>query len=175
MYSTLGANNLVVHCICVWVSGAVTQREVTALSDRPPHGPFSPANITVQFDVRVYSRVAHRQTSHWYEQSCLSCWTGMSLCLQDECSVSSEEFDMSDPTWISAERHAALSDLNNPSSAKRMHSPQNAHKDEDGKRSACISFGWNACACLYGKNIFIWSYLSYLSRLRTLFEKQTLC
>ncbi|KAI7794375.1 putative nucleolar protein 4-like, partial [Triplophysa rosa] len=53
------------------------------------------------------------------------------LCLQDECSVSSEEFDMSDPTWISAERHAALSDLNNPSSTERMHSPQNAHKDED--------------------------------------------
>lgn len=60
------------------------------------------------------------------------------LCLQDECSMSSEEFDMSDPTWISAERHAALSDLNNPSSAERMHSPQNAHKDEDGKKSAAF-------------------------------------
>ncbi|XP_067226973.1 nucleolar protein 4-like b isoform X1 [Chanodichthys erythropterus] len=52
---------------------------------------------------------------------------------QDECSVSSEEFDMSDPTWISAERHTALSD---PSSADRMHSPQNTHKEEDDDSSS---------------------------------------
>ncbi|XP_051516707.1 nucleolar protein 4-like isoform X2 [Myxocyprinus asiaticus] len=55
---------------------------------------------------------------------------------QDECSVSSEEFDMSDPTWISAERHAALSDPNQPSGAERMHSLQNTHKEEDDDSSS---------------------------------------
>ncbi|XP_056588191.1 nucleolar protein 4-like b [Triplophysa dalaica] len=67
-------------------------------------------------------------TTTYLKQKKLQC---MNSNKQDECSMSSEEFDMSDPTWISAERHAALSDLNNPSSAERMHSPQNAHKDED--------------------------------------------
>lgn len=94
-----------------------------------------PANITAQSDFHIYSSFAHAQTLRRYEQSCLSCRTDISLALspQDECSVSSEEFDMSDPTWISAERHTALSDLNHPSSADRMHSPQNTHKEEDGK------------------------------------------
>lgn len=50
--------------------------------------------------------------------------------------MSSEEFDMSDPTWISAERHGTLSDLNHPSSVDRMHSPQNAHKEEDDDSSS---------------------------------------
>ncbi len=50
---------------------------------------------------------------------------------------------MSDPTWISAERHAALSDLNHPSSADRMHSPQNTHKEEDGKRHLCAHLRLN--------------------------------
>uniref|UniRef100_A0A671QTY4 Nucleolar protein 4-like n=1 Tax=Sinocyclocheilus anshuiensis TaxID=1608454 RepID=A0A671QTY4_9TELE len=43
---------------------------------------------------------------------------------------------MSDPTWISAESHAAPSDLNHPSSADRMHSPQNTHKEEDDDSSS---------------------------------------
>uniref|UniRef100_A0A671KED9 Nucleolar protein 4-like n=1 Tax=Sinocyclocheilus anshuiensis TaxID=1608454 RepID=A0A671KED9_9TELE len=43
---------------------------------------------------------------------------------------------MSDPTWISAERHTTLSDLNHPSSADRMHSPQNTHKEEDDDSSS---------------------------------------
>ncbi|KAI5095850.1 nucleolar protein 4-like isoform X2 [Silurus meridionalis] len=47
---------------------------------------------------------------------------------QDESSVSSEEFDMSDPTWISTEHHSTLSDLN---PAKNMLSPQNTHKEDD--------------------------------------------
>ncbi|XP_017566396.1 nucleolar protein 4-like b isoform X1 [Pygocentrus nattereri] len=55
---------------------------------------------------------------------------------QDESSVSSEEFDMSDPTWISAEHHSALSDPNRPTSTERMHSPQNAHKEEDDDSSS---------------------------------------
>ncbi|KAG9269529.1 nucleolar protein 4-like [Astyanax mexicanus] len=55
---------------------------------------------------------------------------------QDESSVSSEEFDMSDPTWISAEHHAALSDPTRPTSTERMHSPQNTHKEEDDDSSS---------------------------------------
>ncbi|KAI4892932.1 hypothetical protein NFI96_014184 [Prochilodus magdalenae] len=51
--------------------------------------------------------------------------------MEDESSVSSEEFDMSDPTWISAEHHGTLSDPNRPTSTERMHSPQNTHKEED--------------------------------------------
>ncbi|KAF7696016.1 nucleolar protein 4-like b isoform X1 [Silurus meridionalis] len=52
---------------------------------------------------------------------------------QDESSVSSEEFDMSDPTWISTEHHSTLSDLN---PAKNMLSPQNTHKEDDDDSSS---------------------------------------
>ncbi|XP_066526670.1 nucleolar protein 4-like b isoform X2 [Hoplias malabaricus] len=55
---------------------------------------------------------------------------------QDESSVSSEEFDMSDPTWISAEHHSTFSDPNRPTSIERMHSPQNTHKEEDDDSSS---------------------------------------
>ncbi|XP_061113884.1 nucleolar protein 4-like b isoform X2 [Conger conger] len=53
---------------------------------------------------------------------------------QDESSVSSEDFDMSDPTWISAD-HGPTSDQS-PSHGERMHSPQNAHKEEDDDSSS---------------------------------------
>ncbi|XP_064154107.1 nucleolar protein 4-like b isoform X1 [Anguilla rostrata] len=53
---------------------------------------------------------------------------------QDESSVSSEDFDMSDPTWISAD-HGPASDQS-PSHGERMHSPQNAHKEEDDDSSS---------------------------------------
>ncbi|XP_065142196.1 nucleolar protein 4-like b isoform X2 [Paramisgurnus dabryanus] len=72
-------------------------------------------------------------TTTYLKQKKLQC---MNRNEQDECSVSSEEFDMSDPTWISAERHSALSDLSHPSSTERMHSPQNTHKDEDDDSSS---------------------------------------
>ncbi|KAL1249802.1 hypothetical protein QQF64_020807, partial [Cirrhinus molitorella] len=72
-------------------------------------------------------------TTTYLKQKKLQCMNNNE---QDDCSVSSEEFDMSDPTWISAERHAALSDLNHPSSADRMHSPQNTHKEEDVSSSS---------------------------------------
>nr|XP_023654768.1 nucleolar protein 4-like isoform X2 [Paramormyrops kingsleyae] len=49
---------------------------------------------------------------------------------QDESSVSSEDFDMSDPTWLSADQ-CPTSDLS-PGHLDRMHSPLNAHKEEDG-------------------------------------------
>ncbi|GAA6110997.1 nucleolar protein 4-like b isoform X1 [Tachysurus ichikawai] len=54
-----------------------------------------------------------------------------SLVGSDESSVSSEEFDMSDPTWISTERHSAHSDLNPATNMERMLSPQNTHKEDD--------------------------------------------
>ncbi|TSM04909.1 hypothetical protein Baya_7794 [Bagarius yarrelli] len=49
----------------------------------------------------------------------------------DESSVSSEEFDMSDPTWISTEHHSTHSDLNPAANIERMLSPQNTHKEDD--------------------------------------------
>ncbi|KAG7323120.1 hypothetical protein KOW79_012822 [Hemibagrus wyckioides] len=55
---------------------------------------------------------------------------------QDESSVSSEEFDMSDPTWISTEHHSARSDLNPAANIERMLSPQNAHKEDDDDSSS---------------------------------------
>ncbi|KAK1801690.1 hypothetical protein P4O66_022336 [Electrophorus voltai] len=67
-------------------------------------------------------------TTTYLKQMKLRCLTNGD---QDESSVSSEEFDMSDPTWISAEHHSAQSDLNPPISTERMHSPQNTHKEED--------------------------------------------
>ncbi|XP_052396370.1 nucleolar protein 4-like isoform X1 [Carassius gibelio] len=72
-------------------------------------------------------------TTTYLKQKKLQCMNNNE---QDDCSVSSEEFDMSDPTWISAERHSTLSDLSHPSRADRMHSPQNAHKEEDDDSSS---------------------------------------
>ncbi|XP_026055324.1 nucleolar protein 4-like isoform X2 [Carassius auratus] len=72
-------------------------------------------------------------TTTYLKQKKLQCMNNNE---QDDCSVSSEEFDMSDPTWISAERHTALPDLKHPSRADRMHSPQNTHKEEDDDSSS---------------------------------------
>ncbi|XP_060794038.1 nucleolar protein 4-like b isoform X1 [Neoarius graeffei] len=55
---------------------------------------------------------------------------------QDESSVSSEEFDMSDPTWISTEHHSAHSNLNPATNIERMLSPQNTHKEDDDDSSS---------------------------------------
>ncbi|XP_063104603.1 nucleolar protein 4-like isoform X4 [Cavia porcellus] len=49
---------------------------------------------------------------------------------QDETSVSSEDFDMNDSTWMSADPHLASS--LSPSQDERMRSPQNLHSQEDG-------------------------------------------
>lgn len=40
---------------------------------------------------------------------------------------------MSDPTWISTEHHSTHSDLNPATNLERMLSPQNTHKEDDGK------------------------------------------
>ncbi|MBN3275944.1 NOL4 protein, partial [Polyodon spathula] len=53
---------------------------------------------------------------------------------QDESSVSSEDFDMTDPTWMSAD-HGATTDLS-PSQGERMHTPLNRHKEEDDDSSS---------------------------------------
>ncbi|XP_036843921.1 nucleolar protein 4-like isoform X2 [Oncorhynchus mykiss] len=60
----------------------------------------------------------------------------MSTNEQDESSVSSEDFDMTDPTWISAD-HGPASNLSPPNHGERMHSPQNSHiKEEDDDSSS---------------------------------------
>ncbi|XP_055787902.1 nucleolar protein 4-like isoform X1 [Salvelinus fontinalis] len=72
-------------------------------------------------------------TTTYLKQMKLQC---MSTNEQDETSVSSEDFDMSDPTWISAD-HGPASDLSPPNRRERMHSPQNAHiKEEDDDSSS---------------------------------------
>ncbi|XP_067096817.1 LOW QUALITY PROTEIN: nucleolar protein 4-like [Osmerus mordax] len=73
-------------------------------------------------------------TTTYLKQMKLQC---MSTNEQDESSVSSEDFDMSDPTWIAAE-HGPASDLSppNPNRGERMHSPHNAHKEEDDDSSS---------------------------------------
>lgn len=45
--------------------------------------------------------------------------------------MSSEDFDMNDSTWMSADPHLA-SNLS-PSQEERMRSPQNLHSQEDGE------------------------------------------
>lgn len=55
----------------------------------------------------------------------------LSLIDQDETSVSSEDFDMNDSTWMSADPHLASS--LSPSQDERMRSPQNLHSQEDGE------------------------------------------
>uniref|UniRef100_A0A3P8ZDR6 Nucleolar protein 4 helical domain-containing protein n=1 Tax=Esox lucius TaxID=8010 RepID=A0A3P8ZDR6_ESOLU len=71
-------------------------------------------------------------TTTYLKQMKLQC---MSTNEQDESSVSSEDFDMSDPTWIAD--HGPASDLSPPNRGERMHSPQNAHiKEEDDDSSS---------------------------------------
>ncbi|KAM7327078.1 hypothetical protein ACRRTK_013445 [Alexandromys fortis] len=53
---------------------------------------------------------------------------------KDETSVSSEDFDMNDSTWMSADPHLASS--LSPSQEERMRSPQNLHSQEDGLQVA---------------------------------------
>lgn len=50
---------------------------------------------------------------------------------QDETSVSSEDFDMNDSAWMSADSHLASS--LSPNQEERMRSPQNLHSQEDGE------------------------------------------
>ncbi|KAF1476437.1 Nucleolar protein 4-like, partial [Eudyptula minor novaehollandiae] len=53
---------------------------------------------------------------------------------QDETSVSSEDFDMNDSTWISADQH--LNSSLSPSQDESMRSPQNLHSQEDDDSSS---------------------------------------
>lgn len=45
--------------------------------------------------------------------------------------MSSEDFDMNDSTWMSADPHLASS--LSPNQEERMRSPQNVHSQEDGE------------------------------------------
>uniref|UniRef100_A0ABI0NVE2 Nucleolar protein 4 like n=1 Tax=Bos taurus TaxID=9913 RepID=A0ABI0NVE2_BOVIN len=59
---------------------------------------------------------------------------GLGSLLLDETSVSSEDFDMNDSTWMSADPHLASS--LSPSQDERMRSPQNLHSQEDDDSSS---------------------------------------
>lgn len=69
---------------------------------------------------------------------------------QDETSVSSEDFDMNDSTWMSADAHLASS--LSPSQDERMRSPQNLHSQEDGE---CPSVAGGGGAALDNKGLGI--------------------
>ncbi|XP_043842095.1 nucleolar protein 4-like isoform X1 [Dromiciops gliroides] len=60
---------------------------------------------------------------------------------QDETSVSSEDFDMNDSTWMSADQH--LSSSLSPSQDERMRSPQNlpSQEDDDSSSESCSGNG----------------------------------
>ncbi|KFU86907.1 Uncharacterized protein C20orf112, partial [Chaetura pelagica] len=62
---------------------------------------------------------------------------------QDETSVSSEDFDMNDSTWISADQH--LNSSLSPSQDESMRSPQNLPGQEDGMSRA----GWGCSGHLH--------------------------
>lgn len=53
--------------------------------------------------------------------------------------MSSEDFDMNDSTWMSADPHLASS--LSPSQDERMRSPQNLHSQEDGECPVVASGG----------------------------------
>ncbi|NXL36592.1 NOL4L protein, partial [Glaucidium brasilianum] len=59
----------------------------------------------------------------------------------DETSVSSEDFDMNDSTWISADQH--LNSSLSPSQDESMRSPQNlhGHEDDDSSSESCSGNG----------------------------------
>lgn len=59
--------------------------------------------------------------------------------------MSSEDFDMNDSTWMSADPHLASS--LSPSQDERMRSPQNLHSQEDGECPLAASGGWTAPNC----------------------------
>ncbi|XP_078507912.1 nucleolar protein 4-like isoform X2 [Lissotriton helveticus] len=58
---------------------------------------------------------------------------------QDELSLSSEEFDMNDSTWLSADQRAS------PSHDERMRSPHNRHsqEDDDSSSESCSGNGFS--------------------------------
>uniref|UniRef100_A0A452SE33 Nucleolar protein 4 like n=1 Tax=Ursus americanus TaxID=9643 RepID=A0A452SE33_URSAM len=67
-------------------------------------------------------------------ETCACCTSPFFVPDQDETSVSSEDFDMNDSTWMSADPHLASS--LSPSQDERMRSPQNLHSQEDDDSSS---------------------------------------
>ncbi|XP_041859198.1 nucleolar protein 4-like [Melanotaenia boesemani] len=67
---------------------------------------------------------------------------------KDDSSLSSEEAEMSEPTWLAADL-GAVSDLSPPSRGERMrHSPQNTHGKEDDDDSSSESGSGNGLPAL---------------------------
>lgn len=66
--------------------------------------------------------------------------------------MSSEDFDMNDSTWMSADPHLASS--LSPSQDERMRSPQNLHSQEDGE---CLSVADGGEAVQDNRVLGIWA------------------
>lgn len=73
----------------------------------------------------------HQKCCFGAAETCACCTSPFFVPDQDETSVSSEDFDMNDSTWMSADPHLASS--LSPSQDERMRSPQNLHSQEDGE------------------------------------------
>lgn len=65
--------------------------------------------------------------------------------------MSSEDFDMNDSTWMSADPHLASS--LSPSQDERMRSPQNLHSQEDGE-CCLVAAGGRLCETAGGLGIW---------------------
>lgn len=68
--------------------------------------------------------------------------------------MSSEDFDMNDSTWMSADPHLASS--LSPSQDERMRSPQNLHSQEDGE-CPLVAAGERLCRAAGLGNLGGWS------------------
>ncbi|XP_048879558.1 nucleolar protein 4-like [Brienomyrus brachyistius] len=71
-------------------------------------------------------------TATYLKQMKLQC---MNTNEQDDTSVSSEDLEMNDPTWMSTDR-GPTSDMSPPHPGARSHSPETGHKDEDDDSSS---------------------------------------
>lgn len=70
---------------------------------------------------------------------------------------------MSDHTWISTEHNSTLSDLNPAANLERMLSPQNTHKEDDGKYSDSHSYTFFHPSILFTLLISLSTFSVYLS------------
>uniref|UniRef100_A0A673Y229 Nucleolar protein 4-like a n=1 Tax=Salmo trutta TaxID=8032 RepID=A0A673Y229_SALTR len=82
-------------------------------------------------------------TATYLKQMKLQCMTANE---RDESSVSSEDMDMAEPTWVSAER-PPVPELSPPNGGM-VHSPQAALKEEDGKPFR-VFVCESVCVCVY--------------------------
>nr|XP_029477218.1 nucleolar protein 4-like [Oncorhynchus nerka] len=85
-------------------------------------------------------------TATYLKQMKLQCMTANE---RDDSSVSSEDMDMTEPTWVSAER-PPVPELS-PPNGENVQSPQTTLKEEDGKLLAFLCFVClcAVCSCLH--------------------------